>query len=250
MIVRNDQAGWRIVFHSAHALLAGRLASELLPPELPFWYETCTAIGMHDDHKKPFKAQANHYLTEVGTPLDFSMQSMNDETRLSESIYRIAEGIRKHRWIGLLVSKHTDFLYCNEATSKEMKRFLRSEARRRDSVLKSLGVDPQQLEESYQWMRWCDRCSLILCGDDVPAMSRKLEITWLPGSGRVDIWRDPTQRLHIEPWVFASSEIEFEVEQRIIQELSFKDDAQLWEALTGCAPQLSKFHFQSEPAEA
>ncbi len=236
MIVRTIEKGWEIIFHSAHALLAQELASRLTRPELPFWAQTGAAITMHDDQKLPFEAGATHYLTAAGAPRDFTLTSMRDGTRLLEAKRQINEARRKHRWIGLLVSLHVDFLYRDESTATGMQAFLDCEQQRRNSVLSRLEIEEQALQDSYQIMRWCDRCSLILCGNDIPAMQRKLEITEFPGLGRTELWQDKDNLIRVDPWPLANDSVKVSVEHRVLNTLSHTDDAHLWQSLMDCTP--------------
>ena len=96
MIVRSVTEGWRIIYHSAHALLAQALAAELdQPRDLPHWKETRVAIAMHDDFKLPFDPGTRHYLTDAGAPLDFTLVSPDSETRVREAKRRIDEAVKK-----------------------------------------------------------------------------------------------------------------------------------------------------------
>lgn len=69
MIVRSINAGWNVVFHEAHGLLAARIAEFLdVNDDLPFWFETKQAISVHDDHKVCLEWDSRNYVTEAGAP--------------------------------------------------------------------------------------------------------------------------------------------------------------------------------------
>jgi hypothetical protein len=109
MIVRNVESGWEIVFQSAHALLAGQLASHLRQSaKIRYWPETLAAILDHDDHKEAFGN--NVYLTELGAPKDFTQFRFTARERCEEVRRRIDSGYRKHRWVGLLAARHAQEL--------------------------------------------------------------------------------------------------------------------------------------------
>lgn len=244
MIVRLIDRGYQISFHSAHALLAQELANHLRSSELPRWFQTCAAITMHDDQKVAFQAGGTHYLTAAGATRDFTLMALRDDTRLLEARRQIDEARRKHRWIGLLVSLHVDFLYRDGSKTSEMQAFLDGEQERRRSALSNMNVDEQLLRDNYQIMLWCDRCSLILCGNDIPAMQRRLEITNFPQLGRTEIWQDEDNSIHIVPWPFEHDAVDVSIEQRILKALVFQDDAQLWQSLMDCTPSDRIFHLR------
>lgn len=228
MIVRSIDEGWRIIFHAAHGLLAEEIASYLeFAEQLPFWKLTKIAIGMHDDGKQPFLPGQRSYLTRAGAPKDFTLMSMKSDDRVEDAKRQIWEAKKKHRWIGCLVSFHTDFLYRGEDVSGEMRRLLDEEIKWRDRTITELEVSPELLQRSYDWMRWCDRCSLILCGDDVPAMGRQVEIITDSTGKRFDMSSDADSYLRIKPWPFAVPTFRLTVETRTVEQLTFSDDADL-----------------------
>ncbi len=228
MIVRSVDEGWRIVFHAAHGLLAQQIAAHLRPvDELPLWELTSIAIGIHDDGKQPFLPGHRSYLTKAGAPKDFTLMSMRSDNRFEEARSSIWEATKKHRWIGCLVSFHTDFLYRDEDVSDEMHRLLDEEAARRDRTLSELNITPTMLQRSYDWMRWCDRCSLILCGDDVPAMGRHVEIITDSTGQRFEIRQDEDERKRVKPWPFVEQPICLKLETRTVKQHTLSDDFEL-----------------------
>lgn len=239
MIVRSTPEGWRIVFQSAHGLLAQRIAAELqVSDQLPFWQLTQTAIGIHDDGKQPYLRGARTYLTDAGVPRDFVLVPMASDNRRKDAEGHIWEARKKHRWIGLLVSFHTDFLYREESVSVEMSQFLDEEAMRRETVLKELNTTTDALQTAYDWMHWCDRLSLTLAGGDVPAMQRRVEIITNSLGQRYDLHQTKTGSLHVEPWPFRNSKFTVSVEDRTLTQLAFHDDEELRKAL--CATKVNE----------
>ncbi len=239
MIVRSVNNGWTIVFHTSHGLLAQQIANVLDEArDLPFWFETQVAIGLHDDvHQDYAKGQRKH-LTDAGAPRDFTLVPINDGGRVAQTQQRIDEAFRKHSWLGVLQSKHAECLYRGEDAARDMQRLLDEEAKRRAVTLKRLEIEPAIVQTSYDWMRFCDRLSLILCGSDVPAMTRRLEIISDDVGRRFEIWRDDTEHLRIAPWPFARATLELSVECRTLVELSYTDDAALETALKACPIEL------------
>ena len=235
MIVRQVNSGWSVVFQTSHGLLAQKIASMLRDAsQLPYWFETQIAIGLHDDlHRVYLKGKRKH-LTDAGAPCDFTLVPMKDENRVDEMQDRIDEAYRKHTWMGIIQSKHAECLYRDEDTADEMQRMLDSESNRRHESLIRLDVDPAILQKSYDWMHFCDRLSLILCGNDVPAMNRQLEIITDTSGTRFDLWQDEQDRIRIKPWPFSKNNFELSVEYRVVNQLSFVDDSHLGESLSAC----------------
>lgn len=226
MIVAHTAGGWEVVFQSAHALLAYRFAFELKGvKDVPFWKETLAAIANHDDHKEAFGK--NVYLTELGAPKDFTQFSLSAQERYTEVKRRIESGHRKHRWIGVLCSRHAEELYADENTSKQLKVLLQSEKKRRLAVLHALNASVSDLEAAYQVLQFCDRISLILCQGEIPAMNRRIEVVSHSGSARYELWDNGDQSLAVDPWPFETPEFEVGVEVRTVPQLKFSSDREL-----------------------
>ncbi len=239
MIVRSVNQGWTVIFHTTHGLLAQRIASALHEArDLPFWFETQVAIGLHDDVHQEYEKGEQEHLTLAGAPRDFTLVPIDDEERVAQTQQRIDEAFRKHSWLGVLQSKHAECLYRGEDTARDMQQMLDAEAKRRDITLRRLQIDPAVVQTTYDWMHLCDRLSLILCGNDVPAMNRRLEIITDTAGRRFEIWRDETERLRIAPWPFSRDMVELSVEYRMVTQLSFADDAALEIALKACLVEL------------
>ncbi len=234
MIVRNVELGWEIVFQSAHALLAGRLATQLRQlPKIHYWSETLAAIVDHDDHKEPFGK--NVYLTELGVPKDFTQFRYTARERFEEVLRRIDSGYRKHRWIGLLAARHAEELYRHKNVSKKLKELLGAERQKRAVVLLELKTTGEALEAAYAVLQWCDRTSLILCQNALPAMHRRIEIASLGDGKRYEIWENEDRTVSVEPWPFSSEIIDVHVEVRTVAQLTFKGDRELERRLQECA---------------
>ena len=145
---------------------------------------------------------------------------------------------RKHSWLGVMQSIHAESLYRGEDTGTEMQRMLDLEKKRREFMLAQLHIDPTIVQQTYDWMHFCDRLSLILCGDDVPAMNRRLEIITNDEGTRFEIWQDERDRIRVSPWPFVEVKVELSVEYRTVTQLAFVDDAELGNALKTCQVEL------------
>ncbi len=232
MIVRAVNEGWEVVFHSSHGLLAQLIATHIKPSATSvYWFETQVAIGTHDDMHRECTPEKHDHLTSTGAPRDFALVPMWDENRYAEMRDRIEEAYRKHTWIGILQSKHADVLYRSQNVSSEMVALLDAEAERRSAALKRLNVSESVLTETYDWMQFCDRLSLILCGNDVPKMHRRLEIISNNEGTRFDVWQRHDDYIHVQPWPFLQEAITLEIEFRVLHNMTFRDDADLAESL-------------------
>lgn len=229
MIVTNVQTGWELVFQRSHGLLAGQIAEQFRTEHKPeLWVETLEGILSHDDYKEPF--DAHNYVTKLGAPMDFSLVDFDAEQRLRETERRIRESTRKHRWIGLLVSRHAEELYgSNEEIGAAMRQLLADQKTWRRTTLRHIKRRKAELEHAYQLLRWCDRCSLILVRGLVPAMQRKIEITHGLNDTRYDLWQREDETIGVEPWPFENDSFQVGVEVHLATQLAFQDDHDLIE---------------------
>lgn len=243
MIVRNVESGWEIVFQSAHALLAGQIATHLRQsPHVRYWPETLAAIIDHDELKESFGT--NVYLTELGAPKDFTQFRFKARERYDEVQRRIDNGYRKHRWIGLLATRHAKELYGQETVSKKLEALLNSEQKKRAAILHDLKATERALEDAYAVFQWCDRASLILCQKAVPAMHRRIEIASIGDSKRYEIWETEPSSVSVEPWPFNADSFDVHVEVRTIKQMTFVNDRELEQCLKQCAVEDRYWTFQ------
>ncbi len=232
MIVTNIESGWEIVFQPSHGVLAGSLALKFADEwQGRFWVETVAAIIGHDDEKEDFGE--NHYLTELGAPRDFTLMAMDDETRFHEAKRRTGNAYRKHTWIGLLQGMHVEFLYDDQDVLPELRELMDEEKKHRTRELRLLGLNKSDLIRGYDLLRWCDRCSLILCQSALPAGGRRLEIITTSDKTRYEIWQRDDESIGVAPWPFAATSFSVGAEVRIVKQLAFENDLELADALEG-----------------
>ncbi|HUQ68013.1 MAG TPA: DUF3891 family protein [Planctomycetaceae bacterium] len=243
MIVRNVESGWEIVYQAAHALLAGRIAGQLRQhSKIRYWPETLAAIVDHDDHKEAFGK--NVYLTELGAPKDFTQFRFTARERFEEVRRRIEHGYRKHRWVGLLAARHAEELYHDQSVSKKLAALLKDEQSKRASILADLQTSEVALESAYAILQWCDRTSLILCQDALPAMHRRLEVASLGDRKKSEIWKAEDGTIAVAPWPFTAESFDASVEVRTIPQLKFATDRELESQLDACAVENRVWKFQ------
>ncbi|MBH8563120.1 DUF3891 family protein [Nostoc sp. CENA67] len=229
MIVNATQKGWEIIYHRAHALLAAQLAGQWRRQNAPARiYETIAAISHHDDLEKEW--EGNH-LTEKGAPLDFTLTPPG-----VGSIKPLADSIKnaryRGRWVTLLTSMHTSRL--NEGKrgqSKELDEFLDEQRQNQQRWRKELGIPKEEVDAAYAFMQWCDRLSLILCMQELPADERFLEISKGPDEQRYDIKQFADGLVTVKPWPFENDRFTVNVEACDLEQLKFENNDELTEAL-------------------
>jgi hypothetical protein len=227
MIVNLTQEGWEIIYHRAHALLAAQLAGHWRKSDSPErLYETIAAISHHDDLEREWEGNE---LTEAGAPLDFTLSRDGSIEPLRK---HLESAFYRGRWVTLLTSKHICFLNQDQwGKSKEWDDFLNEQIQNQEKWRKALGISKDDAERAYQFMRWCDRLSLILGQQQIPDAGRALEITSGIDGQRYDVRQLENGKLTVEPWCFEEDEFTVNVEATCLSELKFASNDALVKAL-------------------
>ena len=230
MIVNLVENGWRIIYHRAHALLAAQLAGQWDRSNAPVrLYETIAAISHHDDLEKEWEGNE---LTPVGAPLDFTLGKPDPLESLQQFQSLITSARYRGRWVTMLTSKHICFLNQDKwGTSPEWDAFLHEQLDLQNEWQQALGIDKNEAERAYQFMRWSDRLSLILAQQQIPDAGRALEVTSGIDGIRYEVRRLPSGKLTIEPWCFENEEFTVNVEAAILSQLKFDSNEELVNAL-------------------
>lgn len=227
MIVNPTKTGWEIIYHRAHALLAAQVAGQWrrkdAPPRL---YETIAAISHHDDLEREWEENC---LTEAGAPMDFTLDEGTDYNRLHK---HIENALYRGRWVALLNSIHQCRL--NEGKqeeSAEAKAFLREQLKLQQQWREELGISQEDVDSAYAFMQWCDRFSLILCMQEIPADERALEIGKDANGQRYDLKQFDNQLITVTPWCFEDERFTLNLEASYLSQMKFDNNASLIEAL-------------------
>jgi Protein of unknown function (DUF3891) len=231
VIVNATPNGWAIIYHRAHALLAAQLAGQWRRQDSPVrLYETITAISHHDDLEKEWEEDI---LTEAGAPKDFTLSTNKD---IEIGIKKLAElaknALYRGRWVALLISMHISRL--NEpqrGQSSKMDNFLDEQLQNQQRWQEELGIEKEEVDAAYAFMQWCDRLSLILCQQELPADERFLEISNGPDGQRYDIKQRRDHLVTVKPWPFQEEKFTVNVEACDIFQLKFESNAELSQAL-------------------
>ena len=227
MIVNATETGWDIIFQRAHALLAGKIAMQWRVSERPEpWTDVLSAIVDHDDGQRDWQTRA--HLTEAGAPLDFTYQA----TDLAQAKRTVRNARYRSRWVALLTSMHTSALYERlRGTDSEMDTFLDEQQDYQRKLRRAVGIRKEEAEKMYRLMFFCDACSLVLCKGEVPSNGNRLELATTPGRQTAYIFQRDDERLSLDPWPFEHANFTVKVDVFRLQQLSFKNDQELHEAL-------------------
>lgn len=227
MITNLLENGWEVIYHRAHALLAAQIAGHWRKSDSPErLYETIAAISHHDDLEREWEGEQ---VTEAGAPLDFTLDS---ESSIEKLKHLLEDARYRGRWVTLLTSKHISFLQQGQkGKSPEWDQFLEEQEQNQKQWIKELGMKPTEVERAYQFMRWCDRLSLILAQRKIPMAGRAIEITSGIDGQRYDLRELQDGKLTVEPWCFEDKEFTVNVEAAHLKELKYSSTEELVKAL-------------------
>lgn len=230
MIVTLTQAGYDVIFQPAHGLLAAKLASHWRLDERPrYWLEFLIAVAQHDNNQRDFRNFDK--LTEAGAPRGFTVSKNESSlTDLSQPKETLKEAFFHGSYLALMVSMHFGHLYSQEAGG-ELRAFLDEQTARQRQWRRVLGLKKAEAQRDYQLMLWCDRASLVLCQDQIPADERRLEAEAMPAGKQSFMARRASGDISVTPWPFEPDTFEVGVEVRHLSQLSFESDAELLGAL-------------------
>ncbi|MFN6563832.1 MAG: DUF3891 family protein [Nostoc sp. ChiSLP01] len=231
MIVNATQNGWEIIYHRAHALLAAQLGGQWrrkdAPPRL---YETIAAISHHDDLEKEWEEDN---LTKAGAPRDFTLMTDSDiEEGVQKTANLAKNALYRGRWVALLISMHISRL--NEPSrgmSPELDKLLDEQLVNQKRWREELGIEKEEVDAAYAFMQWCDRLSLILCQQELPADERFLEISKGPDGQRYDIMQRSDQLVVVKPWPFQDEQFTVNIEACDLSQIKFESNTELTQAL-------------------
>jgi hypothetical protein len=242
MIVNPTQNGWQVIYHRAHALLAAAIAGQWrkqdAPPRL---YETLAAISHHDDLEKEWE---ENNLNKAGAPKDFT-QDTDEETSYSNLRQHLEDSLYRGRWVALLTSMHLVRINSSKrGTSPGADAFLDEQVQNQTQWRESLEISEDEAQQAYDFMQWCDRCSLILCQQQLPEDERWLEISQAHDGQRYDIKQLSTGLVTVTPWCFEKDHFKVTVEASYLDQVKFENNQSLTEALKKAPRKLVEWTFE------
>jgi len=243
MIVTLQPGGWEVIYQRAHGLLAVKLASHWRSDERgPRWVELLAAITQHDNNQKEFGGST--YLNAIGAPADFMIA---DGSPLEQARQVVGDASYQGRYVALMTSMHTSYIYRHKREGDEaFAAFLNEQAALQKSWRRALGLSKGDAERDYAIMQWCDRCSLILCQNELPSDRRRLEVAVAPGGEHSYIWQRDDQSVGLEPWPFDEARFEVSVEAALLTQLRFRKDEELHAALAEAPTHVKSWVFVKE----
>ena len=240
MIVSQTDAGWQVINQQAHGLLAVQAAMHWRADKRPVhWIETLIALTEHDDGQEPWEGR-NH-LTAAGAPLPFQIP----EYSIEQCRNMIEIGLQKSRWNALMLSMHTSFLYKQKRGSDpELDQFLDQQATNQPKWRKQYGATKADAAYAYAFVQWCDALSLVLCLNQIPPESRRLEVSLGPDGSSYFIFQRDDESLGLDPWPFDKDEFSVHVEAFKLVQLVFKDDKELYNAMQNAEIEIREWTFR------
>ena len=236
MIVRTSLSGHHIIFHAAHGLLSGKIASQIHSQyQTANWFETILATSDHDDRQLNFNEK--NYLSEQGLPINFTEDKQTIKEQLTRCIRVMEEAEQKSSWVYVIISMHLEFLYSSlRNSSVQFKEFLDDQEIARQKIIASSEFKKKDYEAAYDVLRFCDRLSLILCMDQIPSGGRQLEINCTIQNRQYFISRTANGNLKVSPWPFAKESFDLSVEERLIEKGYFKSNKEFEKILKSSQP--------------
>lgn len=247
MIVRAVEEGWEVLFHRAHALLAAEIALRWQGEErIERVAETIAAIAQHDDLEREFEEPRR---TPAGGPEDFTQRDHSDEKEIPRWEEALEMALYRSRWVALLTARHICFLNVQlRCHSDCLEGFCQKLEARIEGWRRELDIPKEEVESTYAFMQWCDRLSLILAQDELPAGDRWLEISPGPDGVRYDIRRvEAASELEVRPWPFREQAFTVGADVRTLNQLKFPSDASLRKALADAPVTSRLWHFRKPP---
>ncbi len=236
MIVKYQENGWNIITQRAHGLLAGQICynwRDKLRPEI--WMETVVATIEHDDAFNEFASDEN-LLNDNGGPLNFKMRKF-EEKRCQQLLLM---ALSKSSYIGLLISRHIQFLYAN-SEDKIAKKYCQDLKKTDKKWIKVAACSEEEVIYAYAILQWCDALSLLICQQLIQPENRKIEVATGPDSQCYMLQALRESELTVDPWPFESEIFEIHYESKTISQLEFKSENEFRNLLMNTTPDLHRY---------
>jgi hypothetical protein len=184
--------------------------------------ETLIATAEHDDVNDELNLP--DLIHENGGPRNFKMKDF--EAGRCQQLLEL--GLTKGRYIGILMAKHIQFLYGDEASARQYCEKLKKKTRQ---WILEAGTTDREISASYALLEFCDAFSLLICQGLVQPENRKMEISNGPDGTGYQLSLAENGNLIVSPWPFEEDTFKINYESRCLTQLSFKNDAEFKQKL-------------------
>jgi len=241
MIVRDKSDRWEILFQRNHALVAGALGIEIAPQFRPGqWIETIAAVLSHDDAQAGFTEES--HIDKKGAPMNF--RDFGENMLQAEQVVREAQ--YRSKFVTLMVSMHAYGLRePKKEKSPQMEEYLSRQEFLQTHLRAHLNLSVEESQAAFQFLLWCDECSLILCEGRLKSEPTHIQFGNLPGVKKQHIHQDDqTGFVQMKPWCFLRDSFEVKAEYYTIHpKQPFASSAALGENLLSQMPSTSSWIF-------
>lgn len=239
MIINLQTTGWEVIYHRAHALLAAQIAGHWhTNGSFCRLYEVIATISHHDDLEAGWK---DAQITAAGAPQDFTLEHVPNIEALNQQVHG---ALFRGRWVALLTSMHLCFLSQPLREQDEaIAQFIDQQYQLQVKWRTELEINKDEAVFAYNFMRWCDRLSLILCQRQVPGAGRALEVTTGPDGKTYWMRQLESGDLTVNPWPFINPDVTFSIDTCQLEQLEFESDEALRAALKVAPRTLVHWHF-------
>ncbi len=239
MIVNYIQKGWRIVSQRSHGILAAQICAFWKKENQPDrWVETLIATSEHDDPSN--EIEKPDLLEENGGPRNFKMEAF--DKAYCEKLLNNA--MIKSCYVGLLISRHIQFLYGEDPSGKPFC----EELKKKEKVwMKKIKVTTKEIDDSYCLLEFCDAFSLLICQDLIQSEQRKIEISTGPDKKSYQLYSGKNHELIVSPWPFDVSSFNVNYEYRELEQLAFKNTTEFKSAFLAAPLIWKKLRISKSP---
>jgi hypothetical protein len=188
------------------------------------WVETLLAIAEHDDAENELDGE--NLLTSAGGPLNFAMKKF--ELAHCEKLSSLT--VTKSRYIALITSLHTEFLYGKEKSlNAQANAFLEEQTRLQNKWLKELGIERAEALRIYDLLEWCDAFSLLICQAEMQPEERRVDISTGPDKEMYQLVQSDDQTLSVHPWPFETGSFTVRYDYRLVEQIQFRSSEEFRE---------------------
>jgi hypothetical protein len=142
---------------------------------------------------------------------------------------------------------HTSFLYEDKrGDDPELDEFLDQQIANQREWRKLYKAAKADIQYAYNFVQWCDALSLILCLNQIPPESRRLEISRGPDNVAYFLLQRSDGSLQVDPWPFDLPAFCVHVEAAELTQVVFANDSDLYRAMQQAPVERKEWSFRKE----